>query len=283
MSKLMNEFFPLIPQRSFDAYVRERTLQELLCALIVDPDEALDMAEQRGVARTPHSLEDFRLAGGSKGVDAALETAARWAATNRSIWLSSPQLPIWDRHVAAWCAISVTRDILRYTEDDGASLRDAHALAVDWFYRGASDREVALFEFRLRSERFGAITSNMIKSAMICMLHVCVGSDDSWLTRGEMKHSPKMASSNMQAMIYWTGQAAATKSPEYESYDRLAEEARTALILAERYPRSRVLNNEAYRIEQLSNEAKSAYDRRCDSEISALAEVIAEACLTFPR
>ncbi len=126
--------FTLIPQRSFDAYVSSRpSLNEVMCALIVNPIAAEDSAEMFGLG-LPHSLSDFRTQNSLMGVEAALQTASTWLLTQDSISSALYELSLWDRWLAMWCAIPIGMRAMSYREC--ASCWYALVVAEHWQISG---------------------------------------------------------------------------------------------------------------------------------------------------
>lgn len=114
MREPMHPIYTMIPQRSFDAYVKRGDIVEVMCALIVDPNQAYAMAREYGVRDTPHSLSDFEKAGGSDAVETALLAASIWTMQQGSADTAISDIVYWDRRVAVWCACQVARTVLRF-------------------------------------------------------------------------------------------------------------------------------------------------------------------------
>ena len=74
----LQQRFPHIPSKSWKAYVRYEPppLADVMCALIVDPDEAEDAVREFG-RKLPHQLKDFRDRG-NMFYEVALQTIASW-------------------------------------------------------------------------------------------------------------------------------------------------------------------------------------------------------------
>lgn len=132
MRDAMHWTYKLIPQRSFDAYVRRGTLDEVMCALLVDPDEAYDAAQEYGTRNTPHSLSAFSDLRGMNGVEMALQTVSEWTTqqedAERTVW----QIVDWDRRVGIWCVCQLARTALKYIPQEENRPRLAIEAAEHW-------------------------------------------------------------------------------------------------------------------------------------------------------
>lgn len=95
--------FTKVPTSSLAAYGSDY-LESVLCALIVDPEDAFRAAERFG-GRTPHSFNDFARAG---GVEELLITLAQWA-ESMTIERSLDEISAWDPRIAAWVAATCLR------------------------------------------------------------------------------------------------------------------------------------------------------------------------------
>ena len=104
-----------IDQRSYDAYVKTGSLRELICAFVVDPDEAFDAYELSGVAGTPHSYE-FVMSQGASFVSAAMETISAWALLSPGANEAMREIAEWSRMLSVWCACKVVRESLYLTK-----------------------------------------------------------------------------------------------------------------------------------------------------------------------
>lgn len=125
MREPMHPIYTMIPQRSFDAYVsRSKQLKEILCALIVDPDEAHDAALEYGVQNTPHQYEDFKSLG-MKSVEKMLSTISLWA-RNRDSREAMADIVDWNMTLGLWCGCSVARMSIQFA--DAASNRPRLAI-----------------------------------------------------------------------------------------------------------------------------------------------------------
>lgn len=100
-----NRIYTLIPEKSFAAFCRSETLDEVLSALITDEDEAADVVEEG--TKVPHDAKDF-VAIGSKAADAMLQTIATWLRRQDSTIKAQNQMFAWDPKVCLWtCARTV--------------------------------------------------------------------------------------------------------------------------------------------------------------------------------
>lgn len=195
MREPMHPLYTLVPNRSIDAYVKYGTLDEVLCALIVDPDEAYDAARECGVKNTPHSLRDFEISTGSSGVSAALQTVAEWTMNQPEARIAMRQIGPWDRYVACWCASQCVRIAVMYsTSQDqrlikvietaelevvsrvtrGVILEAARNVSADVYISTGSyaARAVSsLIDILLYSEKgaFGAIAAEAVRDAASAM------------------------------------------------------------------------------------------------------------------
>jgi hypothetical protein len=142
MRDAMHWTYKLIPQRSFDAYVRRGTLDEVMCALIVDPDEAYDAAQEYGTRNTPHSLSAFSDLRGMNGVEMALRTVSEWTMqqedAERTVW----QIVDWDRRVGVWCVCQLARTALKYIPQEESRPRLAIEAAEKWLIGTADTADV---------------------------------------------------------------------------------------------------------------------------------------------
>lgn len=111
----MHPVYTHVPQRSFDAYASSNpvTLDEVLCALIVDPLEAEDAAKDRGVQGTPHSLCDFADQG-MVPLRIALETIAQWVSSHAYSPQAITDIARYDERLGVWCGCQVARNPLQY-------------------------------------------------------------------------------------------------------------------------------------------------------------------------
>jgi hypothetical protein len=133
----MHPVFSFVPNSSYKAYVKGDlpTLDELLCALIVDPLEAEDAAEQFGEKRTPHSLGDFaRISHGA--LRQALETIAQWVLWMRDNHRKGADFAIksitrYSIRLGAWCAAQVARSVLSYL-DNPSKAEEAIKYTEQW-------------------------------------------------------------------------------------------------------------------------------------------------------
>lgn len=113
-SQPMHPVFSLVPRSSFEAYVRSESpsLDEVLCALIVDPQKARKAYAKNGIAGTPHSLYDFQESGES-AFRSALETIAQWVTIQPDAETAVRSITEYSHRLGVWCALSLARDALR--------------------------------------------------------------------------------------------------------------------------------------------------------------------------
>lgn len=103
-----NELKGLIDEKSWDAYVDdENDLDEVLCALIVEPEAAIDAASELWTD-LPHRMRDFREQGellnqGPMAMDRLLEVIAVWIRTTSSKeWMQ--QIASYNQLLGIWCS-----------------------------------------------------------------------------------------------------------------------------------------------------------------------------------
>lgn len=113
-----NRIYTLIPEKSFAAFCRSETLDEVLSALITDEDEAADVVEEG--TKVPHDAKDF-VAIGSKAADAMLQTIATWLRRQDSTIKAQNQMFAWDPKVCLWTCARTVRIVGR--ELDGIFYR----------------------------------------------------------------------------------------------------------------------------------------------------------------
>jgi hypothetical protein len=127
-----------------EAYARRgaATLEQVLCAAIVDPANAEDASEEYGVEGTPHSLRDFWEWRGATGIDLALQIAAQWTMQQKKADAAIRQIITWDRRVGVWCACQVAREALRFVPEGEVRPRIAVETAERWVVGDATIEEV---------------------------------------------------------------------------------------------------------------------------------------------
>lgn len=116
----MHPVYTEVPQRSYDAYVtgNRPKLTEVMCAFVVDPDEAIDSAKEYGVRRTPHSLDVVRSMGAG-AVDAALITISQWVSKQSGAGFAIEQIGNYDRHLGMWCVCILGPDVVKLLSSMG--------------------------------------------------------------------------------------------------------------------------------------------------------------------
>lgn len=149
MKKSSKRPYTLIHPKSFKAYVRRGTLREVLCALIVQPEEAEDIAEEYGFSATPHAMKDFELAGGSKAVSAALQTIAEWTMRQSGADVAIVQITQWNRRLGVWCACQTSKMLLGEVSSDVEPFKELISLIEGWVVGrvGRLDLQVAASRF----------------------------------------------------------------------------------------------------------------------------------------
>lgn len=143
----MHKDFPLIPQRSYDAIVRNGWLSEVLLALIVDPLEAEDFA--LGVGRykeyerlynehpyAPHRAlpihaDDF-VKQGSNATDAWRQVIMQWVGQQKDARPALSSLTLYNRWLGAWCVSHVAREVLDLVAGNKDSLLKQINATEDW-------------------------------------------------------------------------------------------------------------------------------------------------------
>ena len=133
----MNSYYTNISQKSYDAYVKDRRdLDQVLCALIVDPDEAADAAKEYGL-ELPHSLDAFQ-SYSLKLVEMMKQTLAQWAMTMDRADQALGTLAAWSRRFGAWGSCAVARSVLSYVPSKEKRPLRAIELTESWVI-GAPD------------------------------------------------------------------------------------------------------------------------------------------------
>ncbi len=111
----MHPVFTLVYQRSFDAYVNPNKMQldAVMASFVIDPQEAEDAFEQRGVEGTPHSLK-FIADRGKRFFSAALETISQWVLCFEDTRKIIAEITAYDVRLGVWCATRVVRKLRAY-------------------------------------------------------------------------------------------------------------------------------------------------------------------------
>jgi len=121
-------YFTEIPQRSFDAIVKNGYLSEVLVALLVDPLEADDVAESiyrktetairlsanYHIFSATIELADFQGLPSKDAFEKLKITISQWVMTTNRADDALRVLAMWDRRFGVWCACQVARDALRF-------------------------------------------------------------------------------------------------------------------------------------------------------------------------
>jgi hypothetical protein len=144
MREPMHPIYTAVPLRSVRAYAKREpvTLEAVLCAAIVDPENAEDAFEEYGASGTPHSLRDFLDWRGDLGVDIALQVAAQWTIQQKEARTVIEQIIAWDHRVGVWCACQVAREALRFVPEDEERPRIAIEATERWVIGDATIDEV---------------------------------------------------------------------------------------------------------------------------------------------
>ena len=136
----MNDYYTHIPQKSYKAYVNDRqNLDQVLCALIVDPDDAADAAKEYGL-ELPHSLEDFQ-SYSLKFVEMMKQTLAQWVMTNANAQDAMPELTRWNIRVGTACACAVARSVQKYLGGGWYDRSESQMRAAEAWVDGSMDKE----------------------------------------------------------------------------------------------------------------------------------------------
>lgn len=142
--------YPWIEERSLRAFnpKPDQALAPILCALIVDPLEAKDVAKEYGLS-FPHRLRDFQELNALKGVEAALQTAYAWASRNRYAafakdpWMGFLGIAQLDYRLLCWCLLSIARQPVLQTLDADDFDRETILDAVEaWCRSGKSTDQI---------------------------------------------------------------------------------------------------------------------------------------------
>jgi len=124
----MHSYYTEIPQRSFEAIVKNGYLSEVLMALLVDPLEAEDVAESikdrtdaaikleaNGyIVSAPIGLADFQNLPSKDAFEKLKITLSQWVMTTKRASGALRELTMWDRRFGVWCACQVAREALRF-------------------------------------------------------------------------------------------------------------------------------------------------------------------------
>lgn len=124
----MHSYYTEIPQRSFEAIVKNDYLSEVLVALLVDPLEAEDIAESikdridaaitldlNGRAfSAPIGLADFQNLPSKDAFEKLKITLSQWVMTTERANGTLRVLSTWDQRFGAWCSCAVARVGIRF-------------------------------------------------------------------------------------------------------------------------------------------------------------------------
>ncbi len=131
------------------------TLDELLCALIVDPSEAEDVADQMGTEQ-PHSLEDFERHGGVRLRTVALQTIHAYLLTNndRTFFERAKELRHFDPWLGDWCLLYSAEPMIHVVEGSDECTAFFKYLLGVISSRGSQDSADRVY---LRSDEFAGM------------------------------------------------------------------------------------------------------------------------------
>ena len=126
MSERMHPVYTLIPQRSYDAIVGrgDASLPDLLTAIVVDPDEADDVAKQ-GIS-VDYSFDEIAYRGGHL-VSEALNSVAIWLNGRESRFpVSVGEISRWEPRLGAWILCSLIENLAPFVaSSDEANVEDS--------------------------------------------------------------------------------------------------------------------------------------------------------------
>jgi|JI10StandDraft_1071094.scaffolds.fasta_scaffold00157_127 hypothetical protein len=175
MKPRMHEIYTHIDDRSYKAFVESGSLDEVLCAFVVDPDEAEDVAKRYGVSGTPHSLL-FLWTQSAGFFDAALQTIAQWVMAQPDAEAALDGVASWNMLLGIWCACAVSKEALLLCPDRQNRAKSLIGLTEEWVAsRGsmphekirAMVREVSRFQATLRSYAEQTSLSAAMESAAL--------------------------------------------------------------------------------------------------------------------
>lgn len=170
-----HEIYTHIDERSYTAFVESGSLDEVLCAFVVDPDEAEDVAKRYGVSGTPHSLS-FLWTQSASFFDAALQTIAQWVMAQPDAEVALEGVASWERLLGIWCACAVAKEALLLCPDRQNRAKSLISMTDEWVAsRGtmphkeirAMVREVSRFQATLRSYAEQTSLSAAMESAAL--------------------------------------------------------------------------------------------------------------------
>lgn len=248
----MHKDFPLIPQRSYDAIVRNGWLSEVLLALIVDPLEAEEVAAKlyrnlhyrllfkdylsmmlfrdhpsmsENAADMPIGVDDF-VRQGANATDAWRQVVAQWVRLQKDARPALRSLVVYNRWLGAWCSSHVAREVLDIVAGNKDRLLKQINVAEDW--------------------SCGKLTTAQVREISASM-------------------------------------------GKYAVYDFAADAAETSLRVITIYVAdnaARAAEELADTVANAHAEASDTSEERwttvCSAELVRLREVVAEACMTFP-
>lgn len=144
MREPMHPIYTAVPARSVTAYAKRKpiALAHILCAAIVDSENAEDASDQYGVYGTPHSLRDFLEWRGAVGVDLALQISSQWTMQQDEARPAILEIVAWDHRAGVWCACQAAREALRFVPEDEARPRLAIETVERWVVGEATIGEV---------------------------------------------------------------------------------------------------------------------------------------------
>lgn len=165
MSELMHPIYTEIPQRSYDALVRNGMLEEVLLALITDPLAAEDMWEEivRDTKVRPSvTSRDFA----DLGVDMLSKwriTTAQWVTEERDALGAMRWITTYDCRLGIWCTCRVAREMLRSVHPRELALHTSAIEISEAWLKGQATieqvRESAVYVTNTSSSTYYAVTA----------------------------------------------------------------------------------------------------------------------------
>lgn len=241
----MHPVFTLVPERSYKAFVKDKlpTLDELMCALVVDPDEAQDVAKERKL-RIPHGLPVFADLG-RVPYTAALQTIAQWMMQQPVEGAPLDLLAKYDRRLVAWIACQVARESLQFAHDYEEELLVILQKTERWVTSHLPSSKTQ----KTASEAYGIFTLVSNSPSDADMAETSFASYAVFAAAS----SPSMFSGiNAEAVVFSAASAKASGETKIDPND------------------------------DLTPSQLSAWTSARDAELARLRGVAAEACMTFP-
>lgn len=245
----MHPVFTLVPLRSYSAYVKgdPPALDELMCALMVDPLEAEDTVAEMGM-EMPHALADFSSLG-RRPYTAALQTIAQWAEAQTDAAFAMRMVTLYDRRLGVWCACQLAREVMSFVSPDEKIHKATIELTESWVRGGAEIKKV-------RSAAKSAISAA-----------------DYYFNEDAFSYSDVLFASGHAAYVASSRSVAGAVS----SAASVAEHVSYVVVDIDSE-----VEYEFGDDEEDADDAGESDDMRIAKELVRLREVVAAACLTFP-